>query len=352
MVYTYIVTNIYHNKLHIFLKMNIDWNKLSEIVSKSNKIVLSTHINPDGDGLGSEVAMYYYLKNLGKDCRIINISELSEKYYFLNKNNIIETYKEENHESWISGCDLAMIFDIGNYTRLGVIAAVIKDNNILNISIDHHPSDDTFFSDRFLDITAPATGFLVWKYFKHIKLDLSKDMSEALYAALINDTGSFRYNSTTPECHIMAKEILEKGVKPYDVFANIYESRTLPQVRLLSAVINSLNIVDEFVCIKITQKMLTDCNAQLEDVDGFTDFARSIKGIEVAFMLSEVNNNKFRINFRSRGKYIINDIAQNFNGGGHKLAAGASVDNVTLEELEKEIFNMLNKKKDSHVNKI
>tara|TARA_B110000263_G_C15284924_1_gene500260 strand:- start:230 stop:1228 length:999 start_codon:yes stop_codon:yes gene_type:complete len=332
--------------------MEINWNKLSEIVGKSNKIVLSTHINPDGDGLGSEVAIYYYLKSLGKDCRIINISELSEKYYFLNKNNIIETYEHKIHEKWISECDLAMIFDIGSYTRLGEIATVIKNNKIFNVSIDHHPSDDTFFSDRFLDVAAPATGFLVWKYFKSIKFDLSKDVSEALYAALINDTGSFRYNSTTPECHVMAKEILEAGVKPYDVFANIYESRTLPQVRLLSAVINSLNIVDEFASIKITQNMLTECDASLEDVDGFTDFARSIKGVEVAFMLSEVSKNKFRINFRSRGKYIINDIAQSFNGGGHKLAAGATVDNITLEDLENKIFNILNKKRNLYVNKI
>ena len=332
--------------------MNIQWNKLLEIIKKSNTILLSTHINPDGDGLGSEVAIYYYLRDLGKECKIINISETSEKYDFLNKNSIIEKYNKDIHKEWISLCDCALIFDIGNYKRLGEISHIIEKNNVYCASIDHHPSEDNFFDYRFLDVNAPATGYLVWEYFKSIKYNLSKDIADGLYTALITDTGSFRYNSTTPDCHLMAKEILEAGVKPYDVYSKVYEQRTIPQVKLLSSVINTMNIKEEFLSIKITQEMLKKCDAHLEDVDGFTDFARSIKGVEVSFMISEINSNKFRINFRSRGKYIINDIAQHFNGGGHKLAAGATVENISMEDLENKIFTMLNKKKESYVNKI
>mgnify|MGYP006184218239 FL=1 len=326
--------------------MKINWNKLTELISKSNNILLSTHINPDGDGLGSEVAMYYYIKSLNKNCRIINISDLTDKYEFLNKNNIIEQFNKTSHDSWISNCDCAIIFDIGNYTRLGEISEVLDDNNITSISIDHHPSDDSFFDFRCLDVSAPATGYLVWKYLKTIHYDLTYDMAEGLYAALITDTGSFRYNSTTPDCHVMAKEILETGIKPYHVYSSIYEQRTISQVQLLGAVIDSLRIVNEFAVIRISTDMLKDCNATLEDVDGFTDFMRSIKGVEVSFMISQINNNKFRINFRSRGKYIINDIAAYFNGGGHKLAAGATVENSSFDEIENIIIKMLNKKKD------
>ena len=111
----------------------------------------------------------------------------------------------------------------------------------------------------------------------------------------------------------------------------------------------SLRFFDEFVSIKITQSMLEKCNASLEDVDGFTDFMRSIKGVEVSFMISQVTISKFRINFRSRGKYIINDIAKYFGGGGHQLAAGATVDNTSLDKIEKEILNLLYKKKDAYV---
>jgi len=327
--------------------MEINWKKLTELIGDNEKILLSTHVNPDADGLGSQVAIYYHLKNLNKECRIINISNMMDKYEFLNKDNIIEQYSSEEHNSWIQGCDLSIIFDIGNHTRLGEISNLIKKNNIYCISIDHHPSDGSYFDYQFLDIKSPATGFMVWQYFKHEKINLSYDMAEGLYAALITDTGSFRYNSTISECHLMAKELLDLGIKPYDVYANIYEQRTLSQIKLFGKAIESLKIVDEFGCIKISLSMLEECDATLDDIDGFTDFIRSIKGVEVAFMISEIKEGKYRINFRSRGKYIINDIAEHFNGGGHKLAAGATVENSSFLEIENTILTKLNDKKDA-----
>ena len=328
--------------------MKYKWNNLTELINKSKNILLSTHVNPDADGLGSEVAMYYYLQSLKKHCKIINISGITEKYEFLNKNKIIEKYDQSRHDEWIKQCDCAIIFDIGDFRRLGVISDIIKMNKIYCVSIDHHPSDDAFFNYKFLDVTSPATGFMVWKYFKYIKLKaISINIAEALYAALITDTGSFRYNSTTPQTHVMAKELLETGLKPYDIYAKIYEQRSLSQMKLLGEAINSLRIVDEFASLIITQKMINRVNATLEDIDGFTDFMRSIKGVEVAFMISEINSHKYRINFRSRGKYIINDIAQYFNGGGHELAAGAMVDDIDLKSLEDKILNMLKNKKDN-----
>ena len=120
--------------------MKIDWNQLTELINKSNNILLSTHINPDGDGLGSEVAMYYYIKSLNKNCRIINISDLTDKYEFLNKNNIIEQFNQDSHDSWISDCDCAIIFDIGDHNRLNEIYPLIRDNKVC--VIDHHPKKD------------------------------------------------------------------------------------------------------------------------------------------------------------------------------------------------------------------
>ena len=275
-------------------------NILSDQINISNNIVLSTHINPDGDGLGSELAMFYYLKSIGKKCRIINISNHSEKYNFMDKDLNIEVYNPIEHSNWIENCDCALIFDIGNHSRLGDISKVLSaSTKVKKISIDHHPSDSNFFDFNFLDITAPATGYLVWKYFKFIELDLDLKIAEPLYTALITDTGSFRYNSTNPDSHLMAKEILETGLKPYDIFSKVYEQRTMPQVKLMGSVIDSLEIFEEFASIKISSKMMYDCRAKLEDVDGFTDFVRSIKGVEVSFMISELPDDRFRINFRS-----------------------------------------------------
>tara|TARA_Y100001936_G_C15827504_1_gene535019 strand:- start:339 stop:785 length:447 start_codon:yes stop_codon:yes gene_type:complete len=144
----------------------------------------------------------------------------------------------------------------------------------------------------------------------------------------------------------MAKELLDLGVKPYDVYASIYEQRSLAQIKLFGKAIESLKIVGEFGCINISLSMLEECGATLDDIDGFTDFIRSIQGVEVAFMISEIKEKNYRINFRSRGKYIINDIAEYFNGGGHKLAAGATVKGLSVEKIEGVILDKLKNKKE------
>ena len=316
-------------------------------IELSDNILLSTHENPDCDGLGSEIAIYYYAKSLGKNCRIINCSAMSDKYQFIDPDNVIEVYSKDLDE-WLKNIDLAIIFDIGSHKRLREIGELIAGCTN-KISIDHHLSaSEDYFSFELIDINSPATGAIIWSFLDYIEATSLKDIrvSNALYSSIITDTGSFRYNSTTSNCHIMAKELLDLGVKPYDVYASIYEQRSLAQIKLFGKAIESLKIVDEFGCINISLSMLEECGATLDDIDGFTDFIRSIQGVEVAFMISEIKEKNYRINFRSRGKYIINDIAEYFNGGGHKLAAGATVKGLSVEKIKSIILDKLKNKKE------
>ena len=200
----------------------MDWKLLNNIIKDGNSFLLSTHVNPDGDGLGSELAFYYYLKSLGKDCKIVNCSTLPLHYKFLDPDTVIESYDESLHADWIKKVDVAIIFDIGDYRRLNEIYLEIKKNNIFTVSIDHHPSEDDFFDECFVDINMPATGYMVWEYlmfnqYKNMPLNAAK----GLYCALITDTGSFRYDSTTPECHEMAAHLLSLGITPSDTYANV-----------------------------------------------------------------------------------------------------------------------------------
>ncbi len=333
--------------------MKKDWQILSDKIKNSNNVLLSTHMNPDCDGLGSEVAFYYYLLSIGKQVKIINITSMNKNYEFLNNNSIIETYSDSVHNKWIESVDLAIIFDIGHYKRLGEIANQINKNNIYSVSIDHHLSHDIFFDVSIVDIEAAATGLLVWKYFKYMKVDkISLNIANGLYAALISDTGSFRYNSTTPDCHEMAEDLLKAGVLPYDVYSSIYEQREIKQVKLFSYLIDNINLYnDMFICSKINLQTLNKFNCTIQDIDGFSDYLRGIKGVEVAFVISEITDSVFKISFRSRGKYIINDVAEDCGGGGHKLAAGATIKDKNMEEIEQFIIEKLNKKtKEIHVN--
>ena len=187
---------------------------------------------------------------------------------------------------------------------------------------------------------------MVWQFLQYNNYNkLSKIQANALYAALITDTGSFRYNSTDSDCHLMASHLLKCGVKPYDVYESIYERRSVEQINLLSLAINSLNFYyNGIICgAVITKEMQSNAGANPSHIEGFTDFFRSIKKVQVAYCIIEQENN-IRINFRSRGKYIINDIAKKLGGGGHKLAAGATINNKTANEIEIEILEHLKRK--------
>jgi len=325
----------------------MNWQALNNIIHKSNNIVLSTHVNPDGDGLGSELGLYYYLTHIGKKCKIINTSQLPKHYAFLDPDDKIEQYSNELHSEIFENCDMLIALDIGDYRRMNDIVMQINDNNIYTVSIDHHPENEIFFDMSLVDVKAPATGYLVWEFLNYNNFtDLPLEAANGLYCALITDTGSFKYNSTTPNCHKMAAHLLECGVKPYDIYDLVYERRELSQINLLSYVINNIKFYSdgEFAGYVITNDSIKSNNAKYQDVEGFTDFVRSIKGVQVAFMILEQKND-IRINFRSRGKYIINDIAKHFGGGGHELAAGATINNQSIDEINDKIIKLLLRKK-------
>ena len=307
----------------------MEWQQINEMIIASERILLSTHENPDGDGLGSASAMYYHLQEEGKECRIINCSDLPDEYDFLNQDRIFELYDAEEHDEWLTKCDLAIIFDVGDFKRVRGIKDAINRNEIKTINIDHHPhSDDHPFSLNVVDTNAAATGAIVFDYLKMArKKPMTKNMCEGLYTAIMTDTGSFRYSNTDAKCHEIAIECLKAGVETSRIYQRVYETKPQGGVRLLARVIDNITFDSsgELAWFSIDQKMLEAANASSKDVDGFTDFVRSIKGVEVAVMVFENGTNSCRINFRSKGKYAINDVAKYFGGGGHRFAAGAIV---------------------------
>ena len=325
------------------------WDELTNLIGCSNSILLSTHVNPDGDGLGSEIGFNNYLKSLGKDSRIINISETPEIYEIIDPDGEIEIYNE-SHNEWLNSVDTTILFDIGDYRRINEIYPQIKTSKI--VLFDHHSvSKDNPYFLQVLDLGAPATGYMVWKYLQHLhsdgKFNLDIHTANALYAALITDTGSFRYQSTHADAHLMAAHLIESGVKPYEIYKAIYEQRKLSQVRLLSHVIQCLQFThnDTVIGFIIDNDILLKANATLKDVDGFTEFMRTIQSVEISYMIQCIDKNQHRINFRSSGKYSVNDIAKSLGGGGHIFAAGARV----MDMSTKDLVELINKKIDEKI---
>ncbi|MBC8345344.1 MAG: bifunctional oligoribonuclease/PAP phosphatase NrnA [Candidatus Marinimicrobia bacterium] len=304
----------------------LDWKTLHKTIDGVERILLSTHENPDGDGLGSAYSMYHFLKNKGKDCRIIQISQLPYEYEFLNTDQVIETYNPETHDDWISQVDLALIFDVGDYRRMRQIGDELASNKIHVVNIDHHPDlSDGRFAENFINMDAAATGEMVYDFMKAGNISMTKEIAVGIYTGIVTDTGSFSYSNTNQKCHQIAMECIEVGVNTSQIYQSVYENSSKGRVALLGLILNQIEYNDtgELAWFTIDQSMMNKANATQADVDGFTDFVRKIRGVEVAVMIVEKDNNSCRVNFRSKGKYVINGIAKALGGGGHKLAAGA-----------------------------
>ena len=325
-----------------------NWDALTSQIELGFSILLSTHINGDGDGIGSEIAFYYFLKEMGKDCRIINATSTPNNLNIIDPDSIVEVY-DSNLDDWLSKVDLTIVFDIGDHRRTGPIGEKVYESSTV-ISIDHHPTKEgNPFDLNIVHPEAPATGYMIWKYLEYLGKTKSKlpiKIANALYAAVVADTGSFKYQSTTSDTHLMAAHLLESGVDGYDIQRSIYEQNKLSRIRLMGLIIQNLKYSDngKVVWSIITQEILKKADADDGDVDGFTEFIRTIEGVEVSFMIRETIKGNHRINFRSSGNYIINDIAQSFDGGGHKFAAGARIDDMSIKQIELQIINKLAEK--------
>lgn len=331
-------------------KSIIDWTVVDKIIKSSSRIMLTTHENPDGDGLGSEVAMYHHLLEHNKDVKIINCSPINEMYSFLNLGDCIEHYNKSVHYEWIKNVDLVVVFDVGDFSRTRVIKDIINSNKIRTMNIDHHPQPKNHpFTFNYVDISSAATGCLVYDYLKTVSsISLNKKICEGIYTAVMTDTGCFKHSNTDSKSHVIASECISHGVNTNKIFQVIYENSSRERINLLGELIKSLKyeLDGKLAWFSISKEMMNKTNAKNSDIEGFSDFIRGISGVEVALMINEQSYDSCRINFRSKGNIIVNIIAKSFGGGGHAFAAGAMV-NGSRKEVEeivvKEVKNSLTK---------
>ena len=306
----------------------VNYSKIEQIISENEKIFISTHINPDGDSLGSAFAMYHYLKKIGKDCRIINHSEVPLVYSFLNEKEIFNEISDENI-AFIKNADLGIILDIGDFYRLGEVANVIEGTTIETINIDHHPlTENNFFTHNFINLDASSVGEILYSYFSSLGSDtIDKEMMLGIYSAVLTDTGSFRFSNTNQLSHEIAVDAIKMGINISEIYQNIYENSSVSRIKLLGNVIQKLNFDcnGELLWFSLNNDMVKEVDGTNQDFDGFTDFFRGIQGVEIALMLYDLKG-KVRLSFRSKGKYKVNNVAKKMGGGGHPFAAAALVD--------------------------
>lgn len=300
--------------------------ELARELVPGRQVALSTHMNADGDGCGSEAALARLLAQRGMTSRIVNPTPWPALFDFLLGDDVDE--RTDEGAAALSGIDLLIVVDISDVKRLGGLTDRVRRLTVPRLVIDHHvASDDPAGEIVFTDTTACATGELVYDLACELELELTPDIAQSLYAAILTDTGGFRYSNTTPRSHAIAGELLSRGVDPEEMYQRVYASAPAGRVRLLAEVLTTLGIDDSCGLAWLTMGAgaLERHHVRSEDLDGIVEHARSIAGTRMALFFRDLGYGKVKISFRSTGDVDVNRFARQFGGGGHVKAAGALV---------------------------
>ncbi|MFC2131428.1 bifunctional oligoribonuclease/PAP phosphatase NrnA [Bacteroidota bacterium] len=314
---------------------------INKIINRSKRIAITTHVNPDGDAIGSTLAFYHYLKTKGIDSRIILHSPMPYNYKFLSGSSEIIKYSPDNDE-FIMSADAIFIIDLNDVDRTKSLSEVIKKSKAVKIVIDHH-IDPRDFADLYLvDSEATSAGELIYYLIKNMSnFQLTAEISECLYAAIMTDSGSFRFPRTDGNVHRIIADLIDNGADPVKLYENIYNIRPSRVVKLTGEAFAGHEILlNGSLCIMtLKREHFLKAGALDEDVEDIVEQSLTIEGVKIGILFSEsLKKDEIRISFRSKGDISVRDIAVKFNGGGHKPAAGARLNNISIEEAKEKII--------------
>lgn len=307
--------------------MNNKFLDVNNLIISSKDIYIASHINPDGDNIGSILALAHALKKINKNVHIIKTDIIPSDLNFLPGIELIKHYDLERLE-------LLIVLDCSDIDRLGEFKDLVgKANNTINI--DHHISNTMFGDYNIIDDKASATGELVYNLISNMEIEIDKDIATCLYTAISTDTGSFMYDSVTDKTHEIAAHLIRVGIDKSNITINLYQNRSMQRTKLFIGSFSTLNTYgdNKIATVKVTQEMLDKAEAKMEDAEGIISFVRDIDSVEVAVLLKEFKENEIKIGLRSKKYVDVASICATFNGGGHIRAAGCTIhENIDIAE--------------------
>lgn len=300
-------------------------------IKKGGSFLISVHKNPDGDALGSQLALMMALEKLGKKVTAQNIDPVPDIYQFLPGAQKIKT------SAFIEGrFDVAIVLD-ADPPRTGLFDKGCPAE--VKINIDHHVTNPLDWDLTWLDPAAAATGEMVYALIRQLDVAIDRDIALCLFTSIFTDTGSFRYTNTSARSLRTAAEMIEAGADPWVVTENVYESFAFRRLKLLGSVLSEIERSEDgrIAWVVVTQDHFQRNGATAEDTDNFINFVRSTKGVEVAVLFRQTAEKQYKVSLRSKGRVDLTNLAQSLGGGGHKNAAGATVDGSFVEIKDKVI---------------
>lgn len=303
----------------------------------TRRVLLTTHENPDGDGIGALVGLAHFLRHLGKEVRIVVSPALPFFLAFLDPEGWIEAYEPaERHRDLAAWPDTWVMVDASEVHRLGMMQGAFEASKAVKVCLDHHMKDaPRGFHHEFTDSAASASAELVYDLAAP-RMALPRPMAEALYAGLVDDTGNFRFSNSTPKAHRMAAELIALGVDPAAIYQALYHQGRPERLRLFGQAFASLRLLAEgrYATLALTRSDLAACGADHDDMEGLVNEPLRLRGVEVAGLLYELEDGRIKASLRSRGRVDVNAVCRGFGGGGHRLASGAKLAGPLASALE------------------
>ena len=313
----------------------ITFNELFEILESYSTFLITSHVNPDADAIGSELAIAGILDQLGKKCYIINTSSTPYNLLFLDSQNRITKFDKELHQKIFDEIEVAIFLDLNSLNRTVRMEQNFRAFNGKMVCIDHHTNPENFTELSIIDESKSSTGEILFDFIDNIdELTLNEDIALSLYCAIMTDTGSFRFSKTTAELHKKVSRLLEYQLQPEEIYDQIYAQYEFSRIKLLGEALHTISISDsgKISYMVVTQESLKNSGGIESDVDGFVNFALTTGGVKIGILFFELKDG-LKISFRSKDDIPVNLLAEKFNGGGHLNASGTRLHNVTLSEI-------------------
>jgi phosphoesterase RecJ-like protein len=308
--------------------MSISWPRFTELVRAHDRFLLTSHVRPDCDALGSELGLAGVLEALGKDVLVVNAQKTPPNLAFIDPDRRLKTLGVDVEPHHLAGCEVLMVLDTSAWAQLGAMADVVRASQARKAILDHHVGEDDLGAELFKDPQAEATGRLVLEAARHLGVRITPEIARPLFAAIATDTGWFRFGSTSGTTLRYAGDLVEAGAVPSDIFASLYEQDSLARLKLRGRILarTETELGGRLAHTAVLQEDFDVTGALPSDTEDVINMTLAVAGTEVAVILVEQPGGGFKLSFRSRTpKVDCNELARLFGGGGHKAAAGAAI---------------------------
>jgi len=319
--------------------------KLAQKVHRAKRLLLTTHRQCDGDGLGAELALFHALKKIGKDVRVLNVDPTPKKYAFLKGYQDIQYY-ERSYDP-VQRTDLALIFDTNDERLLnGLYPELVKHCREI-LFVDHHPvleKGPNPTHGSHIDVAAASTGEIVYTLIKELGIEIDEHIAQNLYASITFDTQLFRFIRNSPSSHLICAELLSYKISPDEIHRHLFGNQTISKITFLAKALLQIEYYSDrkIALLKVRDKDLIDHGLEMDETRDIIDMVMNIDSIEAAILFREDGPNEYKLSLRSKGKYKVLDIAEALGGGGHDFSSGAFLKG-NYEKLKEQTLSLVAK---------